>query len=57
MTPWMPIRETPFNLTFRAEIVILVEIGMPSTRIEYYDEQKNLDQLRTNLDLLEEIRQ
>ena len=50
------IGETPFSLTFETEVVVPVEIGMPSPRIMHYCESANNSQLAVNLDLLEEVR-
>lgn len=49
--------ETLFNPTFRIEVVIPLEIGFPSPWIESFNEDSNLKRLRTNLDLLEEVRE
>ena len=49
-------QETPFNLVFGIETVIPVEIGLPTIGIDFYEESRNPDQLRANLDLLEETR-
>ena len=46
--------ETPFNLTFETQAVILVKIGLPTLRIENFDGEANSEQLRANVDLLEE---
>ena len=35
--------ETPFNLTYGIEAVILVEVGLISLRRELFDEQSNDD--------------
>ena len=51
-----PTGETPFNLTYGAEVVILVEVGLTSFRREFFAEQDNNDQLKQNLDLLDEVR-
>uniref|UniRef100_A0A2N9HN36 RNase H type-1 domain-containing protein n=1 Tax=Fagus sylvatica TaxID=28930 RepID=A0A2N9HN36_FAGSY len=51
-----PTGETPFRLTFGTEAVILVEIGLTSFRTNEYDEDGNNNQLRLNLDLLDEAR-
>ena len=48
---------TPFNLTFGADTVILVEIGINSLRVAYCDPEQNEANLRANLDLLEKIRE
>ncbi|XP_073099132.1 uncharacterized protein [Elaeis guineensis] len=57
MTPRVPMREIPFGLAFEMEVVIPIEIGVPSARIENYDEQTNLEKLHANLDQLEEVRE
>ena len=38
-----PTRETPFNLTYGTEAVILVEVGLISLRRELFDERSNDD--------------
>ncbi|GJT49197.1 reverse transcriptase domain-containing protein [Tanacetum coccineum] len=49
--------ETPFSLTYGAEAVIPVEIGMPTLRTAKVDMIKNNEALGINLDLLEERRE
>ncbi|GJU05962.1 reverse transcriptase domain-containing protein [Tanacetum coccineum] len=49
--------ETPFSLTYGAEAVIPVEIGMPNLRTAEVDMIKNNEALGINFDLLEEIRE
>ena len=51
-----PIRETPFNLTYSTEAVIPVEIGLTSLRKEFFDERSNDNELKLNLDCLDEVR-
>jgi hypothetical protein len=51
-----PIRKTLFRLMFGTEAVILVEIGLTSWRTNHHDESSNDNQLRMNLDLLNEAR-
>ena len=51
-----PTRKMPFNLTYETEAVILVEVGVTSIRKEFFNEETNNDQLRTNLDCLDETR-
>ena len=46
----------PYNLTYGTEVVILVEVGLISLKREFFDEQSNDDQLKLNLDCLDEIR-
>nr|GEX75483.1 reverse transcriptase domain-containing protein [Tanacetum cinerariifolium] len=49
--------ETPFSLTYGTEAVILADIGMPSHRTSNLNEKTNDQELRLNLDLLEERRE
>ncbi|GKD98793.1 reverse transcriptase domain-containing protein [Tanacetum coccineum] len=50
--------ETPYNLTFRSEAVILAEIGMPTHRTMMIKEgDDNKEEMRLNLDLLTERRE
>ena len=56
MTARTPMGETSFNLTYGTEAVILVEVGLTSLRREFFDEQNNDDQLKQNLDFLDEVR-
>uniref|UniRef100_A0A2N9F5Z7 Uncharacterized protein n=1 Tax=Fagus sylvatica TaxID=28930 RepID=A0A2N9F5Z7_FAGSY len=51
-----PIGETPFRLTYGTEAVIPVEIGLTTWRTNNYDEGSNDAQLRSNLDLVDEVR-
>ena len=48
--------ETPFKLTYGTEAVISVEVGITSTRREMFREESNDDQLKVNLNCLDEIR-
>ncbi|GJV72591.1 reverse transcriptase domain-containing protein [Tanacetum coccineum] len=49
--------ETPFSLTYGTEVMIPVEIGMPTLRTAEVDMIKNNEALEINLDLLEERRE
>ncbi|GJS57991.1 reverse transcriptase domain-containing protein [Tanacetum coccineum] len=49
--------ETPFSLTYGTEAVIPTEIGMPTHRTSNLNEKTNDQELRLNLDLLEERRE
>uniref|UniRef100_A0A2N9FF19 Integrase catalytic domain-containing protein n=1 Tax=Fagus sylvatica TaxID=28930 RepID=A0A2N9FF19_FAGSY len=51
-----PTGETPFRLTYGTEAVIPVEIGLTTWRTNHYDECSNDVQLRSNLDLVDEVR-
>ncbi|GJY43834.1 reverse transcriptase domain-containing protein [Tanacetum coccineum] len=48
--------DTPFSLTYRTEVVIPAEIGMPTIRTAEVDLVQNNEALEINLDLLEEGR-
>ncbi|GJS62234.1 reverse transcriptase domain-containing protein [Tanacetum coccineum] len=49
--------ETPFSLTYGTEAVIPAEIGMPTHRTSSVNEKTNDQELRLNLDLLDERRE
>nr|GEZ90051.1 reverse transcriptase domain-containing protein [Tanacetum cinerariifolium] len=49
--------DTPFSLTYGTEAVIPAEIGMPTYRTAAVDVVDNDEELRLNLDLLEERRE
>ncbi|GJU72805.1 reverse transcriptase domain-containing protein [Tanacetum coccineum] len=49
--------DTPFSLTYGTEAVIPAEIGMPTYRTAVVDVVHNDEELRLNLDLLEERRE
>ena len=49
--------ESSFNLAYRIEAVIPVEIGPPSMRVEHYTKLENSKSRRVDLDLLPEVRQ
>ncbi|GJY28685.1 reverse transcriptase domain-containing protein [Tanacetum coccineum] len=48
---------TPFSLVYRSEAVLPPEIGLPTFRIHSFENAVNNDELRLNLDLLEERRE
>ena len=50
-------RDTPFNLAFRSDSFIPIEIGINSLWIAHYDSEQNEVNLRANLDLLNEIKE
>ena len=56
MTARTPMGETPFNLTYGIKAVIPVEVGLTSLKREFFEEQSNNDQLKQNLDFLDEVR-
>ena len=51
-----PTGETPFRLTYGTEAVIPVEVGATNIRREVLCEENNDNQLRINLDYLDEVR-
>uniref|UniRef100_A0A2N9FQ85 Uncharacterized protein n=1 Tax=Fagus sylvatica TaxID=28930 RepID=A0A2N9FQ85_FAGSY len=51
-----PTGETPFRLTYGTEAVIPVEVGLTTWRTNNFDEESNDAQLRSNLDLVDEVR-
>ena len=55
-TTRMPIRETPFWLTYGNEAVISAEVGLTSYRVHNHDDSKNDEALRLQLDLVDEVR-
>ena len=49
--------ETPFKLTYGIGAVIPIEVGITSIRREMFHEENNDNQLRVNLDCLNEVRE
>ncbi|XP_074356041.1 uncharacterized protein LOC141695713 [Apium graveolens] len=49
-------KETPFKLAYDTEVRLPVETGSPSHRVTNFDEVSNIEGLRTNLELLDEVR-
>ena len=47
---------TPFRLTYGTEAVILVEVGVTSTKQAAFSKEGNDEKLRLNLDCLDEVR-
>ena len=56
MTVRTPTGETPFKLTYGSEAVIPAEVHMANHRDMMYQEKNNTEQLRLNLDLIDEVR-
>ena len=48
--------ETPFRLAYGSEAVIADEVGLTSYRVENYDENKNDEAIRLQLDLVDKVR-
>ncbi|XP_071688284.1 uncharacterized protein [Rutidosis leptorrhynchoides] len=56
-TPKGVTNETPFSLVYGSEAVILAEINVPTMRIASFGETSNSEELRGNLNLVEERRE
>ena len=51
-----PTGETPFKLAYRSEAVIPAEVHMVNHKVMAYQDKDNGEQLRLNLDLIDEVR-
>ena len=51
------VLKTPFNLAFRIDVVILVENGINTLQVAYFDLENNKANIQANLDLLKETRE
>ena len=51
-----PTRETPFQLTYGNEAIILAKIGLTSYRVDKHDEGRNDEAIHLQLDLVDEVR-
>ena len=51
-----PTRETPFKLAYGSEAVIPIEVHMANYMAMQYQNEDNEEQLRLNLDLIDEVR-
>ncbi|RDY10138.1 Tf2-6, partial [Mucuna pruriens] len=56
-TPHSTTGETPFRLTYGSDAMIPVEIGEPSPRTVLFESAGNEEELRANLDLLQEVQE
>ena len=52
----IPTGETPFRMTYGSEAVVPVEIGLTTLQTSTYDNQQHEEQLRLNLDLIDEVK-
>uniref|UniRef100_A0A2N9GDQ3 Uncharacterized protein n=1 Tax=Fagus sylvatica TaxID=28930 RepID=A0A2N9GDQ3_FAGSY len=52
----IPTGKTPFRMTYGNEAVVPVEVGLTIFRTSTYDDHQNEEQLRLNLDLIDEVR-
>ena len=48
--------ETPFKLAYGTEAMLPIEVGSPSYRVITFEESANEEGIRTNLELVEEVR-
>ena len=55
MTMRTPIGETPFKLAYGSEAIIPAEVHMANHRVMNYKDRENEEQLRRNLDLINNI--
>ncbi|XP_023770200.2 uncharacterized protein LOC111918806 [Lactuca sativa] len=53
-TPRTSTKETPFSLTYRTEAMLHMEVAVNTVRVANKDEESNAQDLRINLDILEE---
>ncbi|GKV13712.1 hypothetical protein SLEP1_g24699 [Rubroshorea leprosula] len=56
-TPSSVTGETPFSLTYGAEAIIPIKVGLPSDRSNQHDDLNNEQLLRENLDPVKEVRE
>ena len=52
-----PTGETPFKLTNGTEAVIPIKVGVTSIKREMFHKESNNNQLRINLDCLDEVKE
>ena len=52
----IPTGETPFKLAYGSEAVIPAEVLVANHRVMKYQDEENEEQLRLNLDLIDEVR-
>lgn len=56
-TPRTATGETPFKLAYGTEALIPLDVGVGADRIATYDLFPNIEGLKTNMDLLDEVRE
>ena len=56
-TPCRSTGETPFSMTYRAEAVIPLETGFPTSKTSSFNPSDNDGQLKKSLDLIEKKRE
>ncbi|XP_074346651.1 uncharacterized protein LOC141685450 [Apium graveolens] len=55
-SPRTSTRETPFKLAYGTEAMLPIEVGYPSHRAINFEEDANAEGLRTNMKLIDEVR-
>ncbi|XP_074342246.1 uncharacterized protein LOC141679726 [Apium graveolens] len=55
-SPMTSIRETPFKLAYGIEAMLPIEVGSPSHRAINFEEEANEEVIRTNMELIDEVR-
>nr|KYP47653.1 Transposon Ty3-G Gag-Pol polyprotein [Cajanus cajan] len=55
-TPQSTTKETPFRLTYGTDAMVPVEVGEPSFRRQYFQENTNDISLRAEVDMVDEVR-
>ena len=57
ITPRRSTRETPFSMSYGAEVVIPIETSFPTLRTQPFNPSNNDELLEKSLDLIEEKRE
>ncbi|XP_052204031.1 uncharacterized protein LOC127809308 [Diospyros lotus] len=52
---WVSTGKTPFSLCYGSKALIQIEIGVPTLKVELFNPKSNEQNLRGNLDLLDEL--
>lgn len=53
-TPYSATGETPYFLAFKAQVVVPIEVSLPSHQIAHFSHMQSDDKMRVKLDLLKE---
>ena len=56
-TPRSSTNETPFRMTYGTEAILPIDISLDTPRIEFFDVGMSEEGIRTDNDLLEEVRE
>ena len=56
ITARTPTEETSFRIAYKSEAIIPIEVGFTSYQVENYDENKNDEAIRLQLDLVGKVR-